>query len=176
MRGEERLLDTAKTILLPVSLYEEGRGEDYLRLNGMEPGAGERVVVSEPRKVAGEDVVAVMAVPARELVAKGSGGRRYTSPLLEIARGRKRDVNIRLTAGNVYIVVWEKGLRMAEAMPDPSPDALLYYLQVIGREFKLRKFDINVSGNGAEGEAKAREAVEVLREYFDNVRLVREGE
>lgn len=90
---------------------------------------------------------------------------RTTSPLLEIATGRKRDVNIFLTDKNAYVAVWEKGLRMAEVLPDASVDSLLYYMQVIGRQFKLRKFDINIGGEHAGVTANS------LRQYFSNVRI-----
>ncbi|MDR2911933.1 MAG: hypothetical protein LBV38_01325 [Alistipes sp.] len=140
------------------------------------------------------DIVAVMAVAAevwetvREyfeggvgagLDGRGDGGASrgrffVTSPLLEIAEGRGigshrggREVSVFLTGENVYLVVREKGLRLAEVLPDRSTDSLLYYMQVLGRRFKLRKFDILVGGE------RAKEVAEVLGRYFGNVRVVR---
>ena len=162
-------LDTAKTILLPVSLYQEGLGEGFLRFNGMEPAAGERVVVSGPQ----DGMVAVMAVKSEEAdrctgVAgvDGAGEEHITSPLLEIARhGRGREVRVLLTARNVYLAVWDDGLQMAEALPDNSVDSILYYMQVVGREFKLRKFDIHVSGE------RAGLVADALRRYYKKVKV-----
>lgn len=172
-------LDTAKTVLVPAELYEKGMEEDYLRFNGMAPARGETVVASVPQN----DIVAVMAVPAevweplRDRYQRGEVA--VTSPLLSVATshgvelereqgrkwGRKRDVNVLLTGGNVYLAVWDKGLRMAEVLPDPSIPSLLYYMQVVGRNFKLRKFDIHIGGE------RAQEAIEALKRYFGNVRL-----
>ncbi len=158
-------LDTAKTVLMPEHLFEKGVETDYLRFNGMEPAAVETVIVSEPQ----DGIIAVMAVDAAvaELARREFGGDvRFTSPLLEIAAGRKRDVNILLTGENAYIAVWEKGLRMAEALPDNSHDSLLYYMQVLGRRFKLRRFTINISGEGASG------AGEMLDRYFSKINVL----
>ena len=157
--------DTAKTILMPAYLCEKGVERDYLRFNGMDMSAAETAVVSEPH----EGIVAVMAVAAAvaELVFGEFGsGVSFTSPLLDIASGRKRDVNILLTEENAYITVWEKGLRMAEVLPDNSADSLLYYLQVTGRRFKLRRFSVNISGTDA------AEAGHVLRRYFPKINIL----
>ncbi len=160
-------LDTPKTILMPAYLYEKGVEADYLRFNGMEPTDAETAAVSEEQ----DGIVAVMAVSTAvaELVAREFGeGVRFTSPLLEIASGRKRDVNIFLTRDNLYFTVWDKELKMAEALPDNTGDSLLYCMQVIGRRFKLRRFAINVSGEAAE------EAGRVLGEYFPKVNVIPE--
>lgn len=155
--------DTHKTVLLPAYLCEDGVGEDYLRFNGFAPAPGERVVVSEK---AGE-TVAVMAVDGvlldetEELL-----GRRavYTSPLLEIACGNKRDINIFLTTGNAYVAVWDSGLRFAEVFPDSSADSVLYYLQSLGSEFKLKRFNINIGGEGSAA------VVAAAAQYFKHVK------
>ncbi len=157
--------DTARTILMPAYLYEKGVEADYLRFNGMEMSAGETALVSEPHA----GIIAVMAVgTAVAVMAAAEFGPevRFTSPLLEVVSGRKRDLNIMLTEENVYIAVWEKGLRMAEALPDNSADSLLYYLQVLGRRFKLRRFSINISGDGA------AEAGRLLGGYFPKVNIL----
>lgn len=156
-------LDTAKTVLVPAHLCEHEVGEDYLRFNGMPLSDGEQAVVSDTK----DDMAAVMAVDsgvAGMIIGRFGGKVSLTSPLLEIARGRKRDVNIFITRENAYITVWEKGLRMAEVLPDNSVDSLLYYMQVIGRRFKLRRFTINLTG------ADTMEAGSVLKQYFGKVR------
>jgi hypothetical protein len=196
-------IDTAKTVLVPAELYENGLEENYLRFNGMMLAHGERAVASEPWN----DIVAVIGISANVWNSIGhkyeKGEVEVASPLLRIATGRglelerghgsgdgywsgdgslnkdgggsgngrkwghgKRAVNILLTAENVYIAVWEKRLRIAEVLPDPSKESLLYYLQVLGRDFKLRKFDIFVGGE------RAVEVVGVLKRYFDNVRAL----
>lgn len=157
-------LDTYKTVLVPAYLCEPGTEVDYLCFNGMDVSEDEVVVVSAKH----DDIVAVMAVRTDivGLVAnQWSGEVEYTSPLLEIASGaKKRDVNVFLTTDNAYIAVWDKGLRFAEALPDPSADSVLYYLQVLGRELRLKKFDINIGGHGAP------DVVAAVEPYFKNVK------
>lgn len=167
--------DTAKTVLIPGYLCENGVEEAYLRFNGMELSSGETVVASDPQ----DGIVALMAVHASvnelalrfaaEFAAGGSkGGIRITSPLLEIAAGRKRNVNLLLTCENAYLSVWDKNLKIAEVLPDNSPDSILYYLQVLGRRFKLRRFPINISGIGA------GEVGHVLKGYYPKINMLDE--
>lgn len=181
--GNSLSFDTAKTVLVPVELYERGTEEEYLRFNGMALSAGEKAVASEPRR----GIVAIMGIRAEEWE---NYERKYergevtvTSPLIFVATGaagcdekrRKREVNIFLTDENAYLAVWEKGrgdeggLRMAEVLPDTSTDSLLYYMQVVGRSFNLRRFDINIGGQCAGMVA------ETLRHYFKNVKTVSFG-
>lgn len=154
--------DTPKTVLVPAYLAANGAEEAYLRFNGMGLSEEERVVVSGKQ----DDIVALMAIDGRiiDLVEDTFASWEYTSPLLAIANGAKRVVNIFLTTENVYLAVWDKGLRFAEVLPDPSADSVLYCLQVLGREFKLRKFDILVSGDGAS------DVVKELAGYFKHVK------
>jgi hypothetical protein len=159
-------LDTAGTVLVPAYLCEEGVEETYLRFSGVAPESTERIVCSEKHG----DVVAIMAVNGEilGLIEEELGGRtiRYTSPLLEIACGERRNINVFLTRQNAYIAVWDKGLRYAEVLPDPSPDSVLYYLQTLGSDFRLKKFDISISGE------RAGEVVASVSDYFKNTRQV----
>jgi hypothetical protein len=163
--------DTAKAVLVPAELYEPGAETEYLRFNGMALAVDEVALASKEQ----DGIVAVMAVPASEWSLHKDeyerGGVSATSPLLAIATARGQEgkrggraVDILLTAENVYIAVWEKGLRMAEALPDNSPDSILYYMQVLGRGFKLRKFDVFVDGE------HAGIVCDVLRRYYKNVK------
>jgi hypothetical protein len=180
--GNKRVLDTAKTLLLPAELYCPGAEAEFLRFNGMELADGEVAVVSEVSDVgASGRIVAVMGVAAGVAAGAGVGENEgvggvggVPSPLLGLveaaagaaASGAKRSVNIHLTAKNCYLVVWEKGLQMAEVLPDTSLDSLLYYMQVVGRSFKLRRFEIRVGG------VRAGVVADALRGYFGSVRVV----
>lgn len=192
--GNKISFDTAKTVLVPVELYEKGAEKDYLRFNGMALTADEVAVASEPQG----GIVAVMGVSAEEWSRYRDeyerGGVVVTSPLLAVATeggpgaehdrdggrggdrdggcgrgwGRKRGrraVDLLLTDENLYLAVRDGGLRMAEVLPDNSVDSILYYLQVVGRQFRLRKFDINVSGQ------KAGLVADALRHYYKKVRV-----
>jgi hypothetical protein len=203
-------VDTARTVLVPAELFEPGLEENYLRFNGMALASGEVAVASRVRGAAGREaggaeaggsgkavasapennIVAVMAASAEVWSEIGDGYERgdieVTSPLLALiarsGRRSKREVNVLLTDHNVYITVWDKGLRMAEALPDASVDSLLYYMQVLGRRFELRRFEIFVGGEGALGaqgaqaevgsSQKAREVANALRGYFGKVKVV----
>ncbi len=168
--GNNLSIDTARAILIPAELYEEGREEEWLRFNGMAPGAGEMAVATSPR----DGVVALMCVRTEILEQHGRGVVDVTSPLLDVATGhglggrraKGRDVNILVTDRNVYFAVWDGGLKMAEAMPDNSVDSIVYYMQIVGRRFDLRRFDIHVRGQWAGLVADA------LRPYHKKVRVV----
>jgi hypothetical protein len=159
--------DTAKTVLVPAELYAEGTKEDYLRFSGMALAADEVAVASAPES----GIVAVMAVTTDEWNRYEDryerGELAVSSPLLAMTGGAggRRDVCIHLTEGNLYLTVWEGGLRMAEVMPDNSLDSILYYLQVVGRRFTLRKFSFHVSG------PRAGLVADSLRRYYKKVRV-----
>ena len=169
--GGDLSFDTARTVLVPAPLYEKGSGEEYLRFGGMALAKGEVAVESEPQ----EGIVAVMGIgadvwaPYKDRYERGEVA--VTSPLLRVAasrgRGRReREVNILLTSANIYMAVWDGGLRMAEALPDNSVDSILYYMQVAGRRFPLRRFDITLSGE------RAGLVADALRHYYKRVRVV----
>jgi hypothetical protein len=189
--GDIISFDTARTVLVPAPLYEKGSGEQYLRFGGMALASDEVAVASEPH----DGIVAVMAVGAGEWSLYKDRYERgevvVTSPLLSVIAGqgghgahggyggfgvyggsgrsgrRARGVNILLTAaGNVYLAVWDDGLRMAEVLPDGSTDSILYYMQVVGRRFRLRGFDITVGGE------RAGLVADALRRYYRKVRVV----
>jgi hypothetical protein len=161
-------IDTARVVLVPASLYEKGSEEDYLRFNGVALAEGEMAVASEPS----DGVVAVVALEAevwnRYKDRYERGEVAVTSPLLRAIAGwgrRDRRVNILLGEGNLYLAVWDGSLRMAEALADNSVASVLYYMQVVGRSFELRRFEIFVSGEGAESVAEA------LKRYYKKVRV-----
>jgi len=160
-------LDTPKTLLVPEELYVEGTETDLLAFGGVAPSAGEVAVASAAR----DGMVAVMAIPegdaARLKEQLERGGVSVTSPLLDAACfvGRRRTVNIVLTSTNLYMAVRDGGLQMAEALPDNSPDSLLYCLQMVGQRFKLRRFHIRVSG------VNAAEVADALEQYYKRVEV-----
>ncbi|MDR1670957.1 MAG: DUF3822 family protein [Alistipes sp.] len=173
------MMDSPKTVLIPAELYEKGDEEHYLRFNGMTPGAGDVTVATRPQ----DGIVAVMAVSREEWELHIRRGGAVASPLLSVADGdfgqgrggkgtradkgdKARAVNILLTETNFYFAVWYKTLRMAEVLPENSVDSILYYLQVLSRQFKLSRFDINIDGHNADAVAAA------LRRYYPRARAL----
>jgi hypothetical protein len=159
------LFDTAKTVLVPDEIFERGAEESYLRFNGMAPTTGEIAVATDSR----EGIVAVMAVPVNEWETfRKRGGGAVSSPLLSVAenRGKNREMNIALTERNFYFAVWDHSLRMAEVLPDNSIDSILYYMQVLGHKFRLKRFDIYVGGE------RAGLVAYTLRQYYPKVKVV----
>jgi len=171
--------DTPKTVLVPEELYTPGGEADLLAFGGMAPSDGEVAVASAARG----GMVAVMAVPSAEWESAGEqlerGGVSVTSPLLDVAcavtereggllrlRGGRR-VELVVTGANLYLAVGEGGrLMVAEALPDNSPDSVLYCMQLLGRRFELRRFRIRVSGENAADVANA------LGKYYKRVDVV----
>ncbi len=68
--GNSISFDTAKTVLVPLELYEKGREEELLRFNGMALDDDETAVASAPGEggMNGE-IIAVMGIPADVPVA-----------------------------------------------------------------------------------------------------------
>lgn len=162
-------IDTRKTVLVPEELCEEDALAAYLRFNGSEAAASERVVASD----SANGIRAIMAFEGDvyRLILRELGDRvRLTSPILEMSPSGKREVMIWLTPRNVYLAVWDRGLKMAEALPDPSVDSLLYYMQAVARDFDLRRFTIGIGGEGAAAAAGE------LGRYFKRVRVTDNGQ
>jgi hypothetical protein len=170
--GKENTLwvDTARVVLVPAPMYEKGSEEHFLRFGGIALAEGEVALASEPS----DGVVAVVAIEAevwnRHKDRYQRGELSVSSPLLCAIAGaeggrRDRRVNILLGQGNLYLAVWDGALRMAEALPENSVASVLYYMQVVGRSFELRRFEIFVNGEGADAVAEA------LRRYYKKVRV-----
>ena len=95
---------------------------------------------------------AVMAAAENALAAvhERLGGRaRYTTPLLCVPQTSVPTVWMYYAAGLLYIKVYDGKLRFAEVVPAPDEADLLYMLERLGSEFRLRDYTLRIgSGDG----------------------------
>ena len=131
---------TPRTTLVPE--------EELLAAAGMAALPGECPVWSAPQ----QNAVAVMAAAENALAAvhERLGGRaRYTTPLLCVPQTSVPTVWMYYAAGLLYIKVYDGKLRFAEVVPAPDEADLLYMLERLGSEFRLRDYTLRIgSGDG----------------------------
>ena len=124
------------------------RDEALLAAAGMAALPGERAVWSAPQ----QNAVAVMAAAEDALAAvhERLGDRaRYTTPLLCVPQASVPTVWMYYAAGLLYIKVYDGKLRFAEVVPAPDEADLLYMLERLGSEFRLRDYTLRIgSGDG----------------------------
>ena len=136
------------TMLVPGELFDAERGAEMLAANGMPPTAEESVVASDPEA----EFVAVTAINREALrqVEEKLGDRiRYTTPLLCVPQTSVPTVWMYYAAGLLYIKVYDGKLRFAEVVPAPDEADLLYMLERLGSEFRLRDYTLRIgSGDG----------------------------
>ncbi len=139
---------TPRTMLVPEEFFDEGRAGELLAANGMAALPGECTVWSAPQ----QNAVAVMAAAedALRAVRERLGDRaRYTTPLLYAPQTSVPSVWMYYAAGVLYIKVYDGKLRFAEVIPAPDEADLLYFLERLGSEFRLKDYALRIgSGNG----------------------------
>lgn len=139
---------TPRTMLVPEEFFDEGHAEELLAANGMAALPGECTVWSAPQ----QNAVAVMAAAedALRAVRERLGDRaRYTTPLLHAPQTSVPTVWMYYAAGVLYIKVYDGKLRFAEVIPAPDEADLLYFLERLGSEFRLKDYALRIgSGNG----------------------------
>lgn len=139
---------TLRTTLVPEEFFDEACAGELLAAAGMAALPGERAVWSAPQ----QNAVAVMAAAEDALAAvhERLGGRaRYTTPLLCVPQASVPTVWMYYAAGLLYIKVYDGKLRFAEVVPAPDEADLLYMLERLGSEFRLRDYTLRIgSGDG----------------------------
>ncbi|WP_282197134.1 hypothetical protein [Alistipes finegoldii] len=139
---------TPRTTLVPEEFFDEACAGELLAAAGMAALPGERAVWSAPQ----QNAVAVMAAAEDALAAvhERLGGRaRYTTPLLCVPQASVPTVWMYYAAGLLYIKVYDGKLRFAEVVPAPDEADLLYMLERLGSEFRLRNYTLRIgSGDG----------------------------
>ena len=137
-----------RTMLVPAELFDEEHAAELLAANGMPPAADECAVCCGRE----EDYAAVAAInrEALRLVQAKLGNRaRFTTPLLRTPRNATKTVWMCRRAELLYIKVYDGKLRFAEVVPAPDEADLLYMLERLGSEFRLRDYTLRIgSGDG----------------------------
>ena len=135
-------------MLVPEELFDKEHAGEVLAAAGMAALPGECPVWSAPQ----QNAVAVMAAAENALAAvhERLGGRaRYTTPLLCVPQTSVPTVWMYYAAGLLYIKVYDGKLRFAEVVPAPDEADLLYMLERLGSEFRLRDYTLRIgSGDG----------------------------
>lgn len=152
---------TPKTTLVPEMPLDEASAARCLALCGAACGDDETAVWSRPA----EGRIAVMAVAAEALarLRERFGDRlRPVSPLLA---GRAETDGIRLHAatGVLYIMVYDGGLQLAEAIPAAGSDDELCALQRLRGCFDIDRLALRLSGE------RTQERRKILGRYYREV-------
>lgn len=137
---------TSRTMLVPEELFDEEHAGELLAAAGMAALPGERAVWSAPQ----QNAVAVMAAAEDALAAvhERLGDRaRYTTPLLCVPQASVPTVWMYYAAGLLYIKVYDGKLRFAEVVPAPDEADLLYMLERLGSEFRLRDYTLRIGSS-----------------------------
>lgn len=143
-------LRTWQTMLVPVEVFDPDHAEALLAAAGMACTATQQAVWTPRRE--DEEAVAVMAIgqECRQQLEErfGSEGQiLYTTPLLHTPQGAERYcVWLRAADDILYIKVYDRGLRLAEAIPLNTEDDPLYLIERLNRMFPLREFDLRIAG------------------------------
>lgn len=168
-------IDSPKSILIPAPLFDKDAVDELLELHNFEVGANERVYISPA--VAGTVSVIVGATAPLNALETAVGAFQTASPLqYNILRGIPKDKKVALGRIVVYLcpkmayisVLQGAGsdekLLFTEALPFGSEADLIYYMDWLGKQFKIAGFPIFIKGTDAD---KARKAVS---RYFKDCR------
>lgn len=152
---------THKTVLIPSEFFDRNGAATALRLAGLECSGTETAVYSDPQA----QQIAVMALDKKrhEQLCEAFGDRlSYTSPLLFQPKFTGVGVWLMHIDGILYIKLYDKVLRVAEAVRAQGTADILYYLGALNRTIPLRDYPLCLSG----GKTLARQ----LRVFFRDVR------
>lgn len=129
---------TRHTMLVPVTIYQAGQGEQMLAINGLAVGSEECVVASE----AVQEQVAIMALPKRihQLLTNKYGEQvRFTTPLLHTINASKPTLWLHYSSGYLFAKLYHKeGLQLAEVIPAESEEEVCYFLERLDTLYPLK--------------------------------------
>lgn len=144
---------TPQTLLVPSGFLQTLTPAELLAAAGMACTEYQQAVRSLPTMLGRTtEVVAVMAVgtSALQAVRERLGYRAtFTTPLLAGPTAGRPTVWLHLRAGILYIKVFDRTLRMAEAIPAPSDADLLYFVDRLSRAFPLGDMLLRAVGREA---------------------------
>ncbi len=154
--GEEPVeveLLTPQTLLVPTELFAPDTAVELLAAAGMACTSKQRIVWSLPTTIAQDtEAVAVMALPQETLlrIRERLGERAtFTTPLLEGPAAGNATVWLLRKGGVLYIKVFGRTLRMAEAIPARTDAEILYFIDRLGKVFPLKEMRLQLTGTSA---------------------------
>ena len=136
---------TPKSTLVPAEFFVAEHAAGYLAEVGLALANGECAVFSEAK----EGAVAVMAISAEcyaELKACIPAGVLFTSPLIEGVAPEKGSM-LHLEADVLYVRIYNRGLRFAEAFECKSDADVLYYIAKVDEVYDIYNMYARVSGD-----------------------------
>ncbi len=146
-------IDSAKTILVPQSLYEPTLADGYMSINDKPLESDECIVTARKG-----DIIALMAIDQRIARALNNDKWKitYSSPLLEGIISYAKGVRITMTPKNTYITISDNGkLMYAEAFATTDPNNVRFIMEKLHEVMKIKKYEARVSGPNAENVAQA---------------------
>lgn len=136
---------TRKTLLVPREEFDETFATTYLRLAGMPCDATQTPVWSDT----GSPIVAVMAADMACVTAieqKFGSRAMFTSPLLRDHPYATPTVWLYRTEELLYIKVYGSDLRFAEVVAAKTESDIVYYIELLAKEFSLPAHTAYIEG------------------------------
>lgn len=167
-------IDSPKSLLIPEALFEPDAALEYLKLHNMTPAHGEQIDISTPLA----KTVAVMATPQDALVALGEqmGSFMVASPMQYNLMRRpyalgswhsvKKTLLVFTTDSSVYLSLFKteedgiKKLKYQNRFSCSATPDLIYYLNLISKEFAIKYSPIYIRGS------LSRYEMEEINNYF----------
>lgn len=141
---------TPQTLLVPREAFDPNHAAGLLAAAGMACTEGQRPVWSAPQTLGPEtEAVAVMAIDGAVLQAlrERTGDRTtFTTPLLAGPTSGKPTLWLCRKAGVLYIKVFDRSLRMAEAIPANCEADILYFVERLAGVFPLNGMVLRLCG------------------------------
>lgn len=166
-------LDTTKTVLIPKTLLREELIQKYLKFNNIEPAEDETVEVVD--FMPNNKAVLVFDSALKDVIEALPGSPVLATPFSLAANssavsgsaGKRSLFSIYLSGENAYITIFSNiALMYAEVLPYSSPTDILFYINKLGGQFRLKKSILLLSGTGTE------EQVVALKRYFKKITCV----
>ena len=140
---------TAQTMLVPGELFVPEAAAELLAAAGLACMKGQTAVWSRPARLDSEtEAVAVMAIDESILhsIRKHLGDRaEFTTPLLAGPTQGRPTLWLRHKASVLYIKVFDRSLRMAEAIRVPREADILYFVERLAGVFPLDRMILHLA-------------------------------
>lgn len=143
---------TPQTLLVPTELLDSATAPELLAAAGMACREGQQAVRSMPRMLDGTEAVALMVLDEKlvQRIRERLGYRaEFTTPLLEGPMAARQTVWLRRMPNMLYIKVFGRALRLAEAIPAAAEADILYFVDRLSRVLPLRQMRLQLSGPNA---------------------------